>query len=251
MKEDVSVANCARNSRPAHHRQNAASLAPPCGVQTCGSHKGRGPGCTAGVIGQSSTTEPIFLRLGLSSWSLNSLGTHRAKIFSKLQLVFDDGLHAPTADTKILTNFNHSKPTIAFNKVTNRCDVLWGVLVLGRRWWLVFYMASLPPWNSLCQNFTCVFDSVDSLYCARNLRQISLGPTFSLVRKFITTRCAIVISTSLSLILNSTNLGEGRVWRRGEEGPHSPPHRRTRSLPNRAHSLVATDRGRFIFDLPS
>ena len=35
--------------------------------------------------------------------------------FSKLQLVFHDGLHAPIADTKLLTNFNHSKPTIAFN----------------------------------------------------------------------------------------------------------------------------------------
>ena len=34
------------------------------------------------------------------------------------------------------------------------------------------------------------------------------------------TRCAIVIGTSLSLILNSANWGEGRVWRRGEEGPH-------------------------------
>jgi hypothetical protein len=33
--------------------------------------------------------------------------------------------------------------------------------------------------------------------------------------------------------------------------PHSPPQRRTRSLPNHAHSLVATDRGRFIFDLPT
>ena len=72
------------------------------------------------------------------------------------------------------------------------------VLVLGRRWWLVFCTASLPPRNSLCQNFTCVFDSVDSPYCARNLRQISLGPTFSLVRNFITTRCAIVIGTPLS-----------------------------------------------------
>jgi len=37
----------------------------------------------------------------------------------------------------------------------------------------------------------------------------------------------------------------------GEEGSHTPPHRRTRSLPNRAHSLVATDRGRFIFGLPT
>ena len=83
------------------------------------------------------------------------------------------------------------------------------VLVLGRRWRLVFCMASLPPRNSLCQNFTCVFDSFDSPYCARNLRQISLGPTFSLVRNFIITRCAVVIGTSLSLILNSTNWGEG------------------------------------------
>jgi len=41
--------------------------------------------------------------------------------------------------------------------------------------------------ETLCQNFTCVFDSVYSPYCARNLRQISLGPTFSLVRNFITT----------------------------------------------------------------
>ena len=29
MKEDPSVANCARNSRPPHHRRNAAPLAPP------------------------------------------------------------------------------------------------------------------------------------------------------------------------------------------------------------------------------
>ena len=29
MKEDASVANCARNSGPAHHRRNAAPLAPP------------------------------------------------------------------------------------------------------------------------------------------------------------------------------------------------------------------------------
>ena len=104
------------------------------------------------------------------------------------------------------------------------------MLVLGRRWWLVFCMASLPPRNSLCQNFTCVFDSVDSPYCARNLRQISLDPTFSLVRNFITTCCAIVIGTSPSLILNSTNWGGGRVLRRGEEGPYSPPHHRTRSF---------------------
>jgi len=47
--------------------------------------------------------------------------------FSKQQLVFDDGLHTPIADTrtKLLTNFNHSKPMIAFNKVTKRCDILW------------------------------------------------------------------------------------------------------------------------------
>ena len=50
--------------------------------------------------------------------------------FSKHQLVFDDGLHAPIADTrtctKLLTNFNHSRLMIAFSKVTNRCDILWG-----------------------------------------------------------------------------------------------------------------------------
>ena len=69
----------------------------------------------------------------------------------------------------------------------------------------MFYMAFLPPGNSLCQNFTCVFDSVDSPYCARNLRQISLGPTFSLIRNFITTSCEIVIGTFFSLILNSTS----------------------------------------------
>ena len=129
------------------------------------------------------------------------------------------------ADTKLLTNFNHSKPTIAFNKVTNRCDVLWGVLVLGRRWWLVFCTASLPPRHSLCQNFTCVIDSVDSPYCARNLRQISLGPKFSLVRNFITTRCAIVIGTSLSLILNSSNWGEGESG--GEVRRVPNPHHST------------------------
>jgi len=175
--------------------------------------------------------------------------------FSKHQLVFDDGLHAPIADTctctKLLTNFNHSKPTIAFNTVTNHCDTLWGDACPWASLMTCVCMASLPPRNSLCKNFTCVFDSVDSLYCACNLRQISLGPTFSLVRNFITTRCAILIGTSLSLILNSSNWGEGRVWQWGEEGPHTPPHRRTRSLPNCAHSLVATDRGRFIFDLPT
>ena len=81
------------------------------------------------------------------------------------------------------------------------------VPVLGRRWWLVFCTASLPPRNSLCQNFTCVFDSIDSPYCARNLHQISLCPTFLLVRNFITS-CTVVIGTSLTLILNSTNWGE-------------------------------------------
>jgi len=46
--------------------------------------------------------------------------------FSKQQLVFDNGLHAPIADrhTKLLTNFNHSKLMIAFNKVTNQCNIL-------------------------------------------------------------------------------------------------------------------------------
>ena len=125
MKEDASVANCARNSRPAHHRRNGAPLAPPWGVQTCGSRKGRGAGCTAAVVGQSSTTGPIFLRLGLILITQQP-GYQSGRNFSKLQLVFDDGLHAPIADTKLLANFNHSKPTIAFNKVTNRCDVLWG-----------------------------------------------------------------------------------------------------------------------------
>jgi len=45
---------------------------------------------------------------------------------SKQQLVFDDGLHALIADirTKLLTSFNHSKPTIAFNKDMNRCNIL-------------------------------------------------------------------------------------------------------------------------------
>ena len=106
-------------------------------------------------------------------------------------------------------------------------------------------------YETLCWNFTCIFDSVDSPYCVGNLHQISLGPTFLLVRNFITARCAIVIGTSLLLILNSINWGEGRVWWWGEEGPHSPPHCRTRSLPKHAHSLVATDRSWFIFDLPS
>ena len=124
------------------------------------------------------------------------------------------------------------------------------MLVLVRHWWIEFSTASLYPRNSLCQNFTCVFDSVDSLYCVHNLHQISLRP-FLLIKNFITTCCAIVIGTSLLLILNSTNWGEGRVWWQGEEGAHSPPHHRTRSLPNHAHSLVATDRGRFIFDLPT
>ena len=82
------------------------------------------------------------------------------------------------------------------------------MVVLGRRWWL---RHSHPLRNSLCQNLSCVFDSVDFPYCARNLRQISLGQTFSLVRSFITTRCAVVIDTSLSLIFDSTNWGEGRV----------------------------------------
>ena len=102
------------------------------------------------------------------------------------------------------------------------------MLVLGRHWWLVFCTPSHPPWNSLCQNFTCVFDSVDSPYCARNLRQISLGPTFSLVRNFITTHCATVIGTSLSPILNSTIWGEGRVVSarlRGSPLPTTPPHK--------------------------
>ena len=83
------------------------------------------------------------------------------------------------------------------------------MLVLGRRWWLVSRTASLPPRKYLRQNFTCVFDSVDSPYCARNLHQISLGPTLSLVRNFITTRCEIVIGTSLSLIFNPNTGGDG------------------------------------------
>jgi hypothetical protein len=77
------------------------------------------------------------------------------------------------------------------------------MLILGRRWRLVFCTASLPPQNSLCQNFTCVFNSVDSPYCARNIRQISLGPTFWLVSDFITTRCTIVIGTSAPLSRSS------------------------------------------------
>ena len=107
---------------------------------------------------------------------------------------------------KISTTVSQRSPSIRSRTAEMFSGV---VLVLGRRWWLVVCTASLPPRNSLCQNFTCVFDSVDSLYCARNLRQISLGPTFSLVRNFITTRCAVVTGTSLSLILNSTNWGEG------------------------------------------
>jgi hypothetical protein len=48
----------------------------------------------------------------------------RPKFFEAAAL-FDDGLHAPIADTrtKLLTHLNHSKPTIAFNKVTNRDDI--------------------------------------------------------------------------------------------------------------------------------
>jgi len=65
MEEDASVATCAQNSRPAHHCRNAAPLAQ--GVQTCGSRKEWGPGCTVGVLGQSSTSEPIFLGLGLQN----------------------------------------------------------------------------------------------------------------------------------------------------------------------------------------
>jgi hypothetical protein len=115
----------------------------------------------------------------------------------------------------------------------------------------VFCKAPLPPRNSLCQNSTCVFDSVDSPYCARNLHQISLDPTFSLARNFITTRCATVICTALSLILIPTNCEEGRVRLRIEKSLHTPPQHRSRSQPNRAHRLVATDRDRFIFDPPT
>ena len=68
MKEGASVATCAQNSRPAHHHQNAAPPLAPEGVQTYGSRKGRGAGCTADVLGQSSTSEPIFLGLGLRNW---------------------------------------------------------------------------------------------------------------------------------------------------------------------------------------
>jgi hypothetical protein len=50
------------------------------------------------------------------------------------------------------------------------------------------------------------------------------------VRNFITTRCAIVIGTSLLLILNSTNCVERSVRLRVEEGPHTPPPHRTRSF---------------------
>jgi hypothetical protein len=125
------------------------------------------------------------------------------------------------------------------------------MLVLGRRWRLVLCVATLSPQKFFFRNFTCVFNSVESPYCASNLRQISLGPTFSLARNFITTRCATVIGTALSLILIPTNCGEGRVQLRVEEGLHTPPQHRSGSLSNRAHRLVATDRGRFIFDPPT
>jgi len=66
--------------------------------------------------------------------------------FSRQYLVFYDGLHPPIAHTrtKLLTNFNHSKPTIAFNKVRNRCDILWG---------------DAYPWASL---MTCVLHGISS-----------------------------------------------------------------------------------------
>jgi hypothetical protein len=76
--------------------------------------------------------------------------------------------------------------------------------------------------ETLYARISLVFDSVDSPYCARNLRQISLGPTFSLARNFITTRCATVIGTALLFILIPTNCGEGRVRLQVEEGLHNP-----------------------------
>jgi len=148
--------------------------------------------------------QQCFRNLNTSSFLLitQQPGYPLGQNFSKHQLIFDDGLHGPIADTrtctKLLTNFNHSKPTIAFNKVTNRCDILWGDACPWASLMTCVCTVSLPPRNSLCQNFTCVFDSVDSPYFVRNLCQISLGSTFSLVRNFITTRCAIVIGTPLS-----------------------------------------------------
>ena len=74
--------------------------------------------------------QQCFRNLNTSSFLLITLqpGYPSGRNFSKQQVVFEDGLHAPIADThtKLLTNFNHSQPTIAFNKVTNHCDSLWG-----------------------------------------------------------------------------------------------------------------------------
>ena len=84
---------------------------------------------------QPSTSEPIFLGLGLWNGVWHCHGYPLGQNFWKQQFVFDYGLHAPIADmrTKLLTNFNHSKLTGAFNKVTNRCDISGVMLVLGRR----------------------------------------------------------------------------------------------------------------------
>ena len=69
------------------------------------------------------------------------------------------------------------------------------------------------------------------------------------VRNFITSRCAIVTGTSLSRS-SSYHLTGVKGESDGEVRRVPTPHHK-RSLPNRAHSLVATDRGRFIFDLPT
>jgi len=121
----------------------------------------------AGVLGQSSTSEPIFLGLGLRNGVWHCCGYPSGQNFSKQQLVFDDGLHALIAETrtKLLTNFNHSKLMIAFNKVTNRCDILWG---------------DVGPWVSLT---TCVLHGISS--STKLFAGISLASSIVLIPRIV------------------------------------------------------------------
>jgi hypothetical protein len=78
--------------------------------------------------------------------SIEKSGYPLGRKLSKQQVVFYYGRHAPIADTrtKLQTNFNHSKPTIAFKKATNRCDIIWG---------------DACPWASM---MTCVLQGISS-----------------------------------------------------------------------------------------
>jgi hypothetical protein len=81
------------------------------------------------VLWQSGTSEQIFFGLGQRNgvWHCRdaaphlkweNVGTHGAEISRNISLFLVTDPHATIADTRttLLTNFNHSKLTITFNK---------------------------------------------------------------------------------------------------------------------------------------